>query len=584
MAQSPHSSLHWAALRGDNGGVSLALQSGMNVNELDSQGRSALMCAIAGEWWDSRCPNESLNPPLDVIRTLLTDHISVFTLNAPQRPYRGVTPLGMAAWLNMSDVVGLLLEEGSAVSVDGIDMYGTTPLMYAARDGRLEVVQTLLRHGARPDLGNMNYWTSIQFALGHPQILWICEEAVRLHRWLESQISCHTEFLPHATGSKLMPHRIFEDPPLLSKSSSVPANVIIECIQTSDIASLHTLLFSRCDSAEAKRSPVLVNLPDEKGWSPFHYCAAAQKPCIQILDALHSAGAIVTLFTTHERWMPLHCLAQSERKVKGRPEFQSLHRFVTHIIRDLGAPLGARDKEGETCIHIAAEKGTCADTLRLLLTCDTSGTVRELRNYRGLTAMEICRAELRIVFDEGVGLPTLDLSRASMDDVSVLENVDLPTSVTQLLVAPQYEIQDRLRHITEIISTHCCTVLEEASKYSQILHGNAQKTQALLDRTFRDCDRIMQSRRITAIQLSQGALHLQNEGASYGQARLLHSQPSDPEMASAADTWINYLLQTSYALLCAARRDFDHIEENIPPAKTLIAAGTADGRFFLVCD
>lgn len=89
--------------------------------------------------------------------------MSLFTLNAPQMAYRGVTPLGMAAWLNMSDAVRVLLEESAeCVSVDGRDVHGATPLMCtcpcsvrgtvshrpnidAARDGRLDVVQLLVR-------------------------------------------------------------------------------------------------------------------------------------------------------------------------------------------------------------------------------------------------------------------------------------------------------------------------------------------------------------------------------------------------------------------------------------------------------
>jgi hypothetical protein len=56
--------------------------------------------------------------------------MSLLTLNAPQMAYRGVTPLGMAAWLNTSDVVRVLLEESSEyVSVDGMDVHGATPLM-----------------------------------------------------------------------------------------------------------------------------------------------------------------------------------------------------------------------------------------------------------------------------------------------------------------------------------------------------------------------------------------------------------------------------------------------------------------------
>jgi hypothetical protein len=56
--------------------------------------------------------------------------MSLFTLNAPQVAYHGVTPLGMAAWLNIIDAVRVLLEESSEyVSVDGMDVHGATPLM-----------------------------------------------------------------------------------------------------------------------------------------------------------------------------------------------------------------------------------------------------------------------------------------------------------------------------------------------------------------------------------------------------------------------------------------------------------------------
>lgn len=42
----------------------------------------------------------------------------------------GVTPLGYAAWRNSPKAVEILLEaSGGAVSVDGKDTYGVTPLM-----------------------------------------------------------------------------------------------------------------------------------------------------------------------------------------------------------------------------------------------------------------------------------------------------------------------------------------------------------------------------------------------------------------------------------------------------------------------
>jgi hypothetical protein len=68
---------------------------------------------------------------LNTLRLLVEDrHVSLYTLNAPQESMNGVTPLGFAAWMNSPKAVEILLEaSGGAVSVDGKDAYGVTPLM-----------------------------------------------------------------------------------------------------------------------------------------------------------------------------------------------------------------------------------------------------------------------------------------------------------------------------------------------------------------------------------------------------------------------------------------------------------------------
>lgn len=101
---------------------------------------------------------------LHVIRIAISHpDISLFTLNAPQDSINDVTPLGMAAWLDLPEVVQVLLEFSSGtISVDGMDTDGATPLMCksaqssflfpymfiatldAARDCRTEVVQQLV--------------------------------------------------------------------------------------------------------------------------------------------------------------------------------------------------------------------------------------------------------------------------------------------------------------------------------------------------------------------------------------------------------------------------------------------------------
>ena len=107
-------------------------------------------------------------------------------------------------------------------------------------------------------------------------------------------------------------------------------------------------------------------------------------PSIPILDALYCAGAEVSLFTTHEHYTPLHILAQSSSlPVEYSEHAMLLYHFAVHLICDLRAPLSARDKNDETCIHIAAEHGNCINLLMIFLDCDTTGCIRELRNSRG---------------------------------------------------------------------------------------------------------------------------------------------------------------------------------------------------------
>lgn len=145
--------LQSAALQGDYDAVRRALEEGADINALDAQGRTVLMCAVAGNryvdafytspmiwltrlllrWDDVTVSHEALltDSRLKIIRLLVSrPDITLFTLNAPQEAFRGVTPIGIAAWLNLYTVVQVLLE-GSlhAVSVDGMDTHGATSLM-----------------------------------------------------------------------------------------------------------------------------------------------------------------------------------------------------------------------------------------------------------------------------------------------------------------------------------------------------------------------------------------------------------------------------------------------------------------------
>jgi ankyrin repeat protein len=161
-------------------------------------------------------------------------------------------------------------------------------------------------------------------------------------------------------------------------------DTLISSICSGDLPAIHSLLFSSMLSSLSPSpsisGPILVNNPNSKGWSPIHHCVAALIPSTQVLDALYCAGADVSLFTTYEQQTPLHILARSFHFADMS---HSLATFILHLIQDLRAPLSARDKNDETCIHIAAEHGKSLGMLMLLLQCDVNGTIRKMKNSRG---------------------------------------------------------------------------------------------------------------------------------------------------------------------------------------------------------
>ncbi|KAF7327418.1 hypothetical protein MKEN_00319600 [Mycena kentingensis (nom. inval.)] len=443
--------LHHAALAGDDTTVRKLLASGANVNELDAAGRSAVMCALAGDNWQNpdAAPSHTSPKHLQVLRTLIADaQISLHTLNAPLRAYRGVTPLGMAAWLDRADAVRVLLEESAdCVAVDGADAHGATPLMYAARDGRLDVVLLLLRHGARPDFEDSNHRTALQFALPFPPVLGVCEAALRRYRSLEGDGQYSSELRQLVATTTTIPFT-----PLSTRAATVAAErskTLVEAIRSADLPLIHSLLFPPADSNSAPAPLPLVNLPDALGWSPLHHAAAANS--LDVLEALSAAGAVGGISTTYEQWTPLHCFAAASRLPE--TDLDVMRALVSRLVGPaasaaLKTPFDAKDMEG----------GRRVDR-------NGDGRVRGARNARGLTPLEVCRPELRAAFGKeleemragssmscrtirgssvssvgsaysGVGKrpPVIEEDHTiDKDGASVLENVDISASADQLL-------------------------------------------------------------------------------------------------------------------------------------------------------
>ncbi|TFY59089.1 hypothetical protein EVJ58_g6006 [Rhodofomes roseus] len=344
-----------AAARADVDAVRAAIQSGADVNALDPEGWTSVACAIAGRSWENVDVSDAsfkLEERVEILQMLL-DHedISLFTLNSP---VLGVSPLCLAAWLDIPQMVRLLLEGSRGmIPVNGMDNFGATPLM--------------------------------------------CK-----HASLISESSPLTP--PHIDAAR---------------DHSIEVVEYLAVI-VGDFARLHTMLFSHAQCLTLGSDPTLpqylVNLPDATGWSPIHYCVSVEHPSVEVLDILYRAGADVNLYTTSGHETPLHCLAYKARPPKTPDQIASLRSFILHLVRDLHAPLSARDHNMDTCLHVAAEHGRSIELVTALLAADSAGTLRDLRNTRGLTALDVAKPDMRVAFgfDEENARP---VSSASMRTV-----------------------------------------------------------------------------------------------------------------------------------------------------------------------
>ncbi|KAL7414615.1 hypothetical protein BDY24DRAFT_28944 [Mrakia frigida] len=211
-------SLVEASLEGDVTAVREALERGEKVRARDVDGRDAVLAVVLGS--DKArlltpVSSSTLPPTSDHLRILSSyllpsPTLTLYPLNVPQPSIRSATVLGLSSYLGKSDFVKALLGEGSGwvaeeggsrkrkrttgrgkgwVSVDGKDGKDGTALMYAARDGHLEIAQVLLAHGARPDATESNGQSAMQYAMGRPQMVWIFEEQLRNWRAGKGKVS-----------------------------------------------------------------------------------------------------------------------------------------------------------------------------------------------------------------------------------------------------------------------------------------------------------------------------------------------------------------------------------------------------------
>lgn len=136
----------------------------------------------------------------------------------------------------------------------------------------------------------------------------------------------------------------------------------------------------RVSVVEPPQPTLILNCLDANGYAPLHHAVMCRPPSIAVVEALYFAGADVNLRTAQGR-SPLHVLAQY---ATGADEDEYVIRdFVLNFVHQFKASFACVDTRGESCLHVAAERGASPFVLAGLLLCDEEGRVREWKNARG---------------------------------------------------------------------------------------------------------------------------------------------------------------------------------------------------------
>lgn len=142
------------SLNGDTKAVEQAIESGVDVNTIDEEKRTALMLA-------------AFNGHTTTVKILL-DHGAKLS----ERDSMGRTALMFAATGDNAAACEALLTAGADVNATDAGE-GFTPLMHAASEGQLEVVTLLLKHNADRDRRDIDGDTAKSFAEqnGHTEVV-----------------------------------------------------------------------------------------------------------------------------------------------------------------------------------------------------------------------------------------------------------------------------------------------------------------------------------------------------------------------------------------------------------------------------
>ena len=261
--------LHHAALYGTAEIVRTLLEKGVDIN-----------ATLDDDWTPLHLAAGNINDP-NVLSVFLEKDEMKAKINAPD--VYGETPLHWAARYGTPGMVQALIEAGADVDAQSC---GWTPLHSAVLHGTPEVVKALLRAGANVDAKNKDQKTALQMLeaeLQKPDLK--PEDKERLEK--NKTALGETDAGNDGNAGKTEP-----------KKTTTLSQELIDAIKEKNVEKV------RAKIAEDGFDP---NAQGEHGSTPLHYAARYGTP--EMVKALIGAGADVNAKNKYD-WTPLHYAAQ----------------------------------------------------------------------------------------------------------------------------------------------------------------------------------------------------------------------------------------------------------------------------------
>ena len=141
--------IHIAATKGSLNALQLLLDFGAKIDAIDSFGNSAVHWA-------------ALNGQDDILDELILREANLSCVN-----HNGITPLHLAASSRIgASALDVLLTNKDKIDVNARDKYGRTPLHLAAKYGRHNMINDLIRCGANTSIADKALATPLHYASG----------------------------------------------------------------------------------------------------------------------------------------------------------------------------------------------------------------------------------------------------------------------------------------------------------------------------------------------------------------------------------------------------------------------------------